>query len=331
MTNMTNMSRKSFLKLITCSGLSAAISSRSSTYRFLDGLVLESSVDERTSRRRRKIMEQGYATQIPVFEFHDDEYEMMGGRISMNPDYFKDIMDYFKDQDIWSLNSEEVAGYIKGDLMMPAKSVILTSDTDYDSRDKIERMTPVLKNTGMHFILFLWTHDMSEDESVLCKNNGCWNFFNDMKGSGMYSFGTHTETHRHMNQLSYEDGIKEIMQSKNEIEDNLGEKVNLIAWPFESIPKWAPRLEEYGFDGGFAGNSRFGMNVVVPNDPDVWTLPRILPPNPRTRVSGRPAGLNIDQIIDTYREGKKVIMSKNPNMMMMIYDFLFNERIHYIR
>jgi peptidoglycan/xylan/chitin deacetylase (PgdA/CDA1 family) len=223
----------------------------------------------------------------------------------MNPDTFQYLMEWLQEHDVWAMTSEEVVGFINGTMEMPARSVILTTDSGNTSQDSLKRMTPLLKRTGMHFISFIWTHNMATGEHDLCVSDRCWEAFREAKDSGVFSFGTHTESHRDFATLTEEEGLRDILQSASEIEDNLGIFPNLISWPFESYPHWAEVLGDYGFDGGFAGNCRFAMvkNVVMFNEPLRWSLPRVLPPNPVTLVSGRPAGLDIGEMMTMFSDG----------------------------
>jgi len=260
----------------------------------------------RDVERQRLIQKYGVATSIPAFEFHGDNYFFFGGGYCMNPNTFKYLMTWFKDNEVWALNSEEVVGFLNGTMQMPARSIILTTDSGNTSQTSLVRMIPVLQETGMHFISMIWTRFMLGSESSLCLDDSCWNAFREARDSGVYSFGSHTESHSDFALFTEEEGVADILQSKQEIEDNLGVSPQLISWPFESVPEWAPVLSDYGFYGAFAGvNHRPTIKncYVMPSDSSPWDLPRIFPPNIGTLTSGRPDGKTILEIMEMYTTG----------------------------
>ncbi len=264
-----------------------------------------SDLDLRNLARLKRIKIQGAASRAPALEFHGDSYTLGGGRYGMIPETFQYLMEWFQKNDVWAMTSDEVVGFINGTMEMPARSVILTTDSGNTSQDSLARMTPVLRRTGMHFISFIWTKNMDPGEHDLCTENHCWEAFQEALESGVFSFGTHTESHRDFAQLPVDQGLQDILQSTSEIEDNLGVSCKLISWPYESYPYWASQLGDHGFEGGFAGNSRFAMqhNVVLFNEPRRWSIPRVLPPNPGTLTSGRPNGLTIEEMMVMFSDG----------------------------
>ncbi|HCC78164.1 MAG: hypothetical protein A2X25_04835 [Chloroflexi bacterium GWB2_49_20] len=284
------LSRRDFLKV---SGLA------------MGTLALGHSIS-RTTDRLRLIKKFGPATRIPAFEFHGDNYYFYDGAYCMNPATFKYLMTWLQENEFWAASSDEVVAYIQGHLELPARSVILTTDSGNVSQTSLGRMIPVLQDTGMHFISLIWTRYMQANESVSCQGDICWNAFREARDSGVFSFGSHSETHRDFALLGKEDGLGDMLESKKEIEDMLGITPQLISWPFESVPSWASILADYGFAGAFAGGgSRKTMleNVLLPNEPSPWDLPRILPPNIGTLTSGRPNGKNIQELMEMFTDG----------------------------
>jgi peptidoglycan/xylan/chitin deacetylase (PgdA/CDA1 family) len=285
-----SISRGEFLKL---TGLAFA------------GLTLGSQVP-RTIERQRLVRKYGPATRVPALEFHGDNYYFFDGAYCMNPPTFKYLMELLQENEVWSATSDEVVAYIQGQIDLPARSIILTTDSGNASVVSLERMTPVLQETGMHFISLIWTRYMQATESVLCQGDICWSAFRDALDSGVFSFGSHSETHRDLATLSPEEGLADMLDSKKEIEDMLGVTPQLISWPFESVPSWAPILADHGFVGSFAGGgSRKTMleNVILPSEPSPGDLPRVLPPNFGSLTSGRPGGKTMLEMLEMFTDG----------------------------
>jgi peptidoglycan/xylan/chitin deacetylase (PgdA/CDA1 family) len=283
------LSRRDFLKL---SGL------------MLGALAVGDPISRNTERLYR-IQKYGPASRIPALEFHGDNYFFYNGAYCMDPRTFLYLMAWLQENEFWAVTSDELVAYIQGALTLPARSIILTTDSGNGSMKSLSRMIPVLQKTGMHFISFIWTRYMLAGESVDCQQDVCWESFRTARDSGVFSFGSHTESHRDFATLNLEDGLKDLLESKKEIEDFLGISPQLISWPFESVPDWVPSLAEYGFRGGFAGSSRNPMldNVVLPGETAPWSMPRIFPPNTGSLTSGRPAGKNIQQLMEMFTDG----------------------------
>jgi len=285
-----SISRRNFLKI---SGLAAA------------SLAIGNAIS-RTTERLRLIRKYGPATRIPALEFHGDNYYFYDGAYCMNPPTFKYLMTLLQETEVWTATSDEVVAYIQGHMELPARCIILTTDSGNVSHTSLERMIPVLQETGTHFISLIWTRYMQAKESVLCQGDICWNGFREARDSGVFSFGSHSETHRDLAVLSPEEGLSDMIESKKEIEDMLGITPQLISWPFESVPSWAPILADHGFVGSFAGGgSRKTMleNVILPNEPSPWDLPRLLPPNIGTLTSGRPGGKTMQEMLEMFTDG----------------------------
>jgi len=253
-----------------------------------------------------RVQKYGIAGRIPALEFHGDNYYMYNGAYCMNPATFKLLMEWLQENEVWAVTANDLVGYLSGQVDLPARSIILTTDSGAVSQTSLARMVPVLQDTGMHFISFIWTRNMGADESVTCQGDACWNAFRLARDSGTFSFGSHSETHRDLALLSKKEGMNDLLTSRKKIEDALGISPRFLSWPFESVPSWAPDLQEIGFMGAFAGGgSRKNMqaNVVLPSDPSPWDLPRVLPPNIGTLTSGRPVGKTLAQMMEMFTDG----------------------------
>ena len=262
-------------------------------------------VGSRNIDRLTQIERQGAATKVPAFEFHGDNYSFYNGSYSMTPETFIDLMTWFQKNEVWSATLNELEDFLSGNIQLPARSVILTTDSGNTSMSSLARIVPVLQRTSMHMNSFIWTKNMNASESSLCKPDNCWHAFRIAQKSGVFSFGTHTETHRDFAKLSEDEGVADILKSSRKITTMLGVVPKFISWPYESVPIWAEKLNTHGFKGAFAGNSRLSINLayVQPKDDLVWSLPRIFPPSPGNLVSGRPNGKTIQEIMQNYSGG----------------------------
>jgi len=246
----------------------------------------------------------GPATKALPLEFHGDLYWFFDGAYSMDPKTFTWLMQWFQQNEVWAVNADELLGFLAGTLQLPARSVILTTDSGSSSVESLQRMIPVLQDTGMHFISFIWTMQMLPEETAACPDNLCWDTFRQALQSGVISFGTHTEYHLPLAEHDLNFGLKDVSQSINEIEENLGITPQILSWPLESCPKWAPDLAELGILAAFGGRSRpFDQCSVYAQDPLPYCLPRLFPPNRQDRLSARPDGMTIEELAAKYMDG----------------------------
>ena len=257
----------------------------------------------RAQARQKLIDEYGAATKALPLEFHGDHYWFYDGAYSMAPDGFVEIMTWFQDNDVWAVNGEELLGFLDGTMQLPARSVILTTDSGAASLESLDRMIPVLQDTGMHFISLIWTMQMLESETAGCPDDACWEMFRKGRDSGVYTFGTHSEYHLPLANYDQTFGFKDLSQSVQEIQDNLGISSEILSWPNESCPVWMDSLEQIGIKAAFGGRSR-GLDkcVVYPNDPLRYCLPRLFPPNTHNGLSGRPDGMTLEEMARTYMD-----------------------------
>ncbi|KKQ48049.1 MAG: Polysaccharide deacetylase family protein [Candidatus Woesebacteria bacterium GW2011_GWB1_38_5] len=262
----------------------------------------ERTVKSEEAELQRLIEKFGAARTIPVFEYHGDNYDMYPG-YNMNPDSFNKQMKWFKENEYHAVKGNELLKFLDGEKKLPARSIILTTDSGNTSMESMPRMIPVLKETGMHFLSFIWTKNMDHDETAKCSSNICWDTFRKGVESGVFTFGTHTESHRRFDEISPIDAVEDLKTSVQEIKDNIGVDPLFISWPHESCPAYVDKLEEMGFKGGFGGNSArtIGEGYVEFGDPNKmrWCMPRLLPPN-TAGVSGRPNGLKLNEIMEKY-------------------------------
>lgn len=101
----------------------------------------------RESRRLALIDKYGTATRALPLEFHGDYYYMLDGMYNMDPETFTWMMEWFQEHDVWSVNGTELVGFLDGTIELPARCVVLTTDSGNTSQESLTRMIP---NTAAH-------------------------------------------------------------------------------------------------------------------------------------------------------------------------------------
>lgn len=250
-----------------------------------------------------RIEKYGPAERILNFEFHGDNYSMFDGAYAMNPESFRKQMSYLCEQDYHFVTGPELLGFLEGWIELPARSVILTTDSGNASMNSLPRITEVFDilrekyGAYPHMQSFIWTKGMNPDESETCLEDRCWTTFRKALESGYFSLGTHSQSHANLKEMKVEAGIADLIESKKRIKDDLGINVYGISWPFESCPGYLEELKAEGFKFGFGGRSR-GIEkcYTYKQDSLAFCLPRLFPPNPNG-FSGRPNGKTLEQML----------------------------------
>ncbi len=246
----------------------------------------------------------GPAQRIVPFEFHGDNYNFEGA-CNMTPEKFEELMRYLLDNEVHFVTGPELVGFLEGWLELPARSIILTSDSGRSSKGSFSRIIPLFQKleaeygVSPHMMSFIWTNGMTEEETIACKDDACWQMFREVRDSGFFTIGSHTETHRSFGDLGLKDSAWDLREASGKIFLNLGLRVYGITWPFEVCSPFDPMLENLGYKFAFGGWTRqTNMLYVYANDNMPLCLPRLFAPN-TDGYSSRPTGMTIDDLIST--------------------------------
>ncbi len=271
----------------------------------------EQVIAQHELERIQYLSEQGPALSIPALEYHSDNYYTLypnGAVVELSPPAFVDQMSWFHDHHVHSVTGEELIAWLKGEIELPARSVILTFDLGNKPLESIYRMVSVFKQYQMFAIFTIYSYGMDPSESVVCAPDNCWQAYIDAYASGYVTIGSHTITHRDFATLSASVGLNELLRSKKLIEEKIGQGlvVNILTWPYESVPPWGDKISTIGFEAAFGGNTYpILKNTAWLNKPeDFFKLPRIIPPG-SGGISGRPNGKTIEEIMIMYTNGWK--------------------------
>ena len=104
------------------------------------------------------------------------------------------------------------------------KPVMLTFDDGY--LDNYQNLFPMLKKYQVPALIFLIT------DRVGTPGYMNWDQINEMKASGLVSFGSHTLSHRRLRSLSDEEIAREITESKRLLQEKLGAPVTAFCYPY---------------------------------------------------------------------------------------------------
>lgn len=163
----------------------------------------------------------------------------------MSPQMFEQQMSYLHRKGYRCLGLGEAVRCWREGQQPPKKSFVLTFDDGY--LNMYTDMWPILDRFGFTATIFLvagragrqsdWTGQDGPYSAPLLS----WAQAREMLGAG-FTFGSHTLNHPRLTQLDDEQARQELEQSRKILEDNLGTKIDLLAYPYGNTDLRIQRL-----------------------------------------------------------------------------------------
>jgi len=170
---------------------------------------------------------------IPILMYHsisdDPETNVKPFyRINTSGYLFEEQMKYLKENNYSSIYLDDLQSSFEE--RSDKKNVIITFDDGY--RDFYLNAFPVLQKYGYTAVVFLPTGFISRERKIF-NDRECltWNEVRELHALGI-QFGSHTENHQKLIQLSDSEISAEIKNSLFEIEQNLGTKIKQFCYPY---------------------------------------------------------------------------------------------------
>src|SRR5256714_11511579 len=179
--------------------------------------------------------------QVVIFGYHRFVNSVRRPDTEITPAAFEAQMQELKNKNISVIPMQDLLAWRRGEKAIPSKSAIITLDDGWKSQYDVA--WPILKKFNYPVTLFIYTEGIkpghfSGGESM------SWEQLAEMRDAGIDIQG-HTATHsdlrkpydkvakKHLNPQEYEEWLqKEIVGSKQMIEQKLGVKVNCFAVPY---------------------------------------------------------------------------------------------------
>lgn len=188
-------------------------------------------------------------TNIPILCYHNLN-PTIPGSMSMTPKKFESQIKWIKDNGYNIVPLKEVVEFLQGKRSsLPEKSVVVTADDGWESVHKY--MWPIVKKYNIPVTLFIYPQTISEG-----KNAMTWEQLKELQATGLFDIQSHTYWHPNFKQerrkLSSENYAKfvkkQLEQSKAILEEKMGTKITLLAWPFGIYDTY---LEQQAADAGY--------------------------------------------------------------------------------
>lgn len=181
---------------------------------------------------------------VPVLCYHSVGYDDSGkSSLIISPEKFREHMKGLKENGYTTLTMEDLESYLADSNPIPVKSVIITFDDGY--RDNYTNAFPILKEFDMKATIFVVSNLINGETSLTSSQ------IKEMSDYGI-DIESHTVSHKRLNEMSYSEQLKELSESKAEIEKITGKSVVAAAYPegkYNDDTKVA--MKESGYEMGF--------------------------------------------------------------------------------
>lgn len=186
---------------------------------------------------------------VPILCYHNLN-PTKPGSMNMTPQKFESQIKWIQENGYTIIPLKDAVAYLQGKrATLPAKSVVITADDGWESAYKY--MYPIVKKYNIPVTLFIYPQTISEG-----KNAMTWDELKELQKTGLFDIQGHTYWHpnfkqekKHLTQAEYEKFVQnQLAKSKQILEDKLGIKVTLLAWPFGIYDAY---LEKAAADAGY--------------------------------------------------------------------------------
>ncbi len=159
---------------------------------------------------------------VPVLYYHSVR-ESADNEVIITPENLKAELQYIKDEGYTTLTMNELNDYLLHNSPIPKKSIVITFDDGY--MDNYYNAFPVLKALNMKATIFCITSNL--DGSYYLSKEA----ITEMLNYGI-DIESHTVNHLKLNELAYDEQLRELQESKKTLEAITGRGVYAIAYPF---------------------------------------------------------------------------------------------------
>lgn len=160
---------------------------------------------------------------VPVLYYHSvDPSE--ANEVIISPEKLREELTFIKDSGYTTLTMSELNDYILNNAPIPEKSIVITFDDGY--ADNYANAFPILKELDMKATIFVISNFTDNDGYYMTSQQ-----IKEMSDYGI-DIQSHTASHAHLNQLTYEEQLNELKTSKEKLESITEKPVISIAYPF---------------------------------------------------------------------------------------------------
>lgn len=186
---------------------------------------------------------------IPILCYHNFN-PTKPGSMNLTPQRLEEQIKWLKDNGYTIIPLKEAVAYLQGKrASVPEKSVVITADDGWES--VYTYMRPLVKKYNIPVTLFIYPETISQG-----KNAMTWDQLKELQQTGLFDIQGHTYWHPNFKQekkrlspAAYDKFVNnQLVTSKKILEEKLGTKITLLAWPFGIYNAY---LEQAALNAGY--------------------------------------------------------------------------------
>lgn len=202
------------------------------------------------------------AAGIPVLNYHKVENNV-SNPLALSAQDFAEQMEYLYKNGYTTISPDQLLDHLQKNTPLPAKPVLITFDDGY--QDNYIAAYPIMKKYGFTATIFLISDRIGHDDWYMN-----WDQIQEMRLSG-FVFGSHTLSHVSLSEISREEALFQLVNSREGIEWKLDVPVKYFAYPSGDYNAEVEKIVQHaGYKAAFA--VKFGR---VEKTSDVYSLDRI--------------------------------------------------------
>ncbi|MFH0753579.1 MAG: polysaccharide deacetylase family protein [Candidatus Omnitrophota bacterium] len=184
--------------------------------------------------------------QVPVITYHSVSPSSREPLNNVRQEQFEKQMAYISRQGYKVIGLGEFVANLKSGNILDHKSVVITFDDGY--KDNFTTAFPVLKKYGFPATIFVEVGHIGHD------NRFTWDDAREMSQGGI-DIESHLMTGAYLPDLSYEDRVFQLTESKRLLEKNLNRTVRFLAYPIGGFDDAGKKLvRASGYEAAFTTN-----------------------------------------------------------------------------
>ena len=186
-------------------------------------------------RPLRRVLSRQNGTRVPILMYHSisepsGHYDHPYFEINTSVKVFADQMEYLHESGYVTISPAQAVTLLASKQLGERKYVVITFDDGF--RDFYTHAFPVLQKYGLTATMYLPTAYINHRaQPFLGKECLTWTEVRELHSSGVM-FGSHTVTHPLLRVLCESDLENEICNSKETIENELGDSIDSFAYPY---------------------------------------------------------------------------------------------------
>lgn len=204
----------------------------------LDGIGIDkpSEDDKVKAEELEKWREEKKSVKVPILLYHhitNDSFSAEESISLISPSDFRLHMTAIK-ANFNPISLRLYCDYVKcddGSITLPKNPIIVTFDDGYLSNYEIAY--PILKELNIPATIFVVTDTVGEiaGGGKVNYSHFSWEQAKEMSDSGLIDIQSHTLSHKKVDELPFSEQIRQLRKSKYDIEKNMGQTCDMIAYP----------------------------------------------------------------------------------------------------